>query len=75
MEKNFNIPVLVTGFGPFGNHEVNVSWEIAKLLPSLNLNDYGIDIIIEEIPVAYSEVDEKVPSLWKKHKPRVNFYF
>lgn len=72
MNKKTGIPVLVTGFGPFGVHNVNISWEIAKILPSLKLESHGISLILQEIPVAYSAVNEQVPLLWKKHQPRVN---
>ncbi|XP_046386564.1 pyroglutamyl-peptidase 1 isoform X2 [Ischnura elegans] len=62
--------VVVTGFGPFKHHTVNASWEAVKLLPSLNVEDsLGVKFVIEEIPVSYEAVTERVPQLWKTHNP------
>lgn len=61
--------VIVTGFGPFGEHKVNASWEAVKLLKKAKLDNAAI--VVEEIPVIYSHVHEKVPLLWKKYDPKV----
>nr|CAH7744939.1 unnamed protein product [Callosobruchus chinensis] len=61
-----NDTVLVTGFGPFGEHRVNASWESVKLLPD---TIHNTSIIKKEIPVVYSCVDSTVPSLWKQYNP------
>ena len=64
--------VIVTGFGPFGDHKINASWETVKLLPSLNIEEaFGVKLIIHEIPVTYDYVTENVPILWKAHNPMV----
>lgn len=62
--------VIVTGFGPFGDHKINASWETVKLLPSLNIEEeFGVKLIIHEIPVTYDYIAENVPILWKEHNP------
>lgn len=61
--------ILVTGFGPFGEHKVNASWEAVKLLKDREIN--GVKIVIEEIPVVYTYVEEQVPLLWKRYNPKV----
>ncbi|VEN59621.1 unnamed protein product [Callosobruchus maculatus] len=58
--------VLATGFGPFGEHKVNASWEAVKLLPD-TIQDTSI--IKKEIPVIYGCVDSTVPSLWRQYNP------
>lgn len=67
--------ILVTGFGPFQEHMINASWEAVKELQKLwadSKDVSDIELIIEEIPVSYSDVSSYVPQLWKKYNPRVN---
>nr|CAD7447717.1 unnamed protein product [Timema bartmani] len=62
--------VVITGFGPFGEHDVNASWVVVKLLSTMNIKeDLGVELLIEEIPVGYECVSSKVPHLWEIHKP------
>lgn len=64
--------VVITGFGPFGIHRKNASWEAVKLLPHMNVEEEcDVSLVVAEIPVAYDEVDQLVPELWQKHKPIV----
>lgn len=66
--------ILVTGFGPFGKHVVNASWEAVKELQKLWINSKefpDIKLVIEEIPVSYSYVSTQIPQLWKKHNPTI----
>ncbi|XP_008195874.1 pyroglutamyl-peptidase 1 [Tribolium castaneum] len=58
--------IIVTGFGPFGDHAVNASWESVKLLPQ---EVDGYTIIKEEISVAYETVDKKIHLMWKEYNP------
>lgn len=68
--------VVITGFGPFGIHSKNASWEAVKLLPHMNIEEEcDISLVIVEIPVAYDDVDQIVPQLWEKYKPIVIFIF
>ncbi|XP_033107560.1 pyroglutamyl-peptidase 1-like isoform X2 [Anneissia japonica] len=60
--------VIVTGFGPFGDHKINASWEAVKELTTLSLQP-DINLVVEEIPVEYKIVKEKVPALWECHEP------
>ncbi|XP_063221537.1 pyroglutamyl-peptidase 1 [Bacillus rossius redtenbacheri] len=62
--------VVVTGFGPFGEHSVNASWEAVKLLPSLALDEeLGLRLHVEEVSVAYDAVSSQVPRLWQALEP------
>ncbi|XP_016921282.1 pyroglutamyl-peptidase 1 isoform X1 [Apis cerana] len=64
--------ILITGFGPFGNHIINASWEAVKELNKLCANSKkmkDIDIIMKEIPVSYEDVITYIPKFWKEYKP------
>lgn len=60
--------ILVTGFGPFGNHRINASWEAVKLLPDELM---GYRILKKQIPVCYKDVDETIPEMWNEFKPKL----
>ncbi|XP_050294487.1 pyroglutamyl-peptidase 1 isoform X2 [Anthonomus grandis grandis] len=60
--------ILVTGFGPFGIHNVNASWEAVKSLPD---KIQGYRIIKEEIPVSYKHVEDNIPLLWLQYQPKL----
>ncbi|CAH1797314.1 unnamed protein product [Owenia fusiformis] len=60
--------VVVTGFGPFGNHYVNASWLAVQELEKLGLRE-DIELITFEIPVKYASVKTILPELWEKHNP------
>jgi pyroglutamyl-peptidase len=65
--------VLVTGFGPFGEHKINASWESVKLLPGTDIEkELGIQLVTVEIPVEYSYVQQNIPALWDVYKPQVD---
>lgn len=60
--------VLVTGFGPFGEHKINASWEAVSALPD-EIN--GFKVLKEQIPVAYGHVDTDIPVMWELYKPKL----
>ncbi|KAM4709064.1 pyroglutamyl-peptidase 1 [Discoglossus pictus] len=60
--------VVVTGFGPFGEHTVNASWVAVQELERLGLGE-EVDLHVYEVPVEYQTVQRLIPGLWKKHKP------
>uniref|UniRef100_A0A5F9CBS7 Pyroglutamyl-peptidase I n=2 Tax=Oryctolagus cuniculus TaxID=9986 RepID=A0A5F9CBS7_RABIT len=62
--------VVVTGFGPFGEHTVNASWIAVQELEKLGLGD-SVDLHVYEIPVEYKTVQRLIPALWEKHSPQV----
>lgn len=49
--------ILITGFTPFGNENINPSWEAVKILKA-NINDE--DIFIKEIPTVFGKAAEEV---------------
>ncbi|XP_058805996.1 pyroglutamyl-peptidase 1 [Phymastichus coffea] len=74
MSNEVQPTILVTGFGPFQNHKINASWEAVKLLPDLfskHEKSPGFKLVIEEIPVIYKDVAQRVRELWKEHKPLI----
>ncbi|XP_075857653.1 pyroglutamyl-peptidase 1 isoform X1 [Microcebus murinus] len=62
--------VVVTGFGPFGEHTVNASWIAVQELEKLGLGD-SVDLHVYEIPVEYRTVQRLIPALWEKHSPQL----
>lgn len=65
--------ILVTGFGPFGCHSVNASWEAVKLLPELlDIVALGLKLVVELIPVKYEDTLKRLSELWEEHKPLVS---
>ena len=66
-------PVLVTGFGPFGRHAINASWEAVKELGKLGIEYKSKKVSLEtrEIPVVYDEVSSTVPGLHEEVNPRM----
>jgi len=60
--------ILVTGFGPFGEHKINASWEAVSGLPN-EIN--GLKIVKEQVPVAYEQVEKNIPALWQLYNPKL----
>ncbi|CAB3387378.1 Hypothetical predicted protein [Cloeon dipterum] len=64
--------VVVTGFGPFGHHKINASWEAVKMLHQLDTeNDLKIKLVTLEIPVEYNFVESEIPKIWDKYQPEL----
>ncbi|XP_043217040.1 pyroglutamyl-peptidase 1-like isoform X1 [Amphibalanus amphitrite] len=64
--------IFVTGFGPFGHHEVNASWQAVSRLHSMGVGEQlGAKLIIEEVPVKYEYVMREIPRRWKQLRPRL----
>nr|CAG4642842.1 EOG090X0F1W [Evadne anonyx] len=64
--------VVVTGFGPFGNHSINASMETVKLLPTLEIEkELDIKLILQEIPVKYDFVKNRIPKMWELYRPKL----
>uniref|UniRef100_H3D0H4 Pyroglutamyl-peptidase I n=2 Tax=Tetraodon nigroviridis TaxID=99883 RepID=H3D0H4_TETNG len=62
--------VVVTGFEPFGEHDVNASWVAVQELERLGL-DETFDLYVCEVPVEYQAVQSLLPVLWKEHGPQL----
>ncbi|CAG2178113.1 unnamed protein product, partial [Oppiella nova] len=56
--------IVVTGFGLFRNYKSNPSWDCVQ-----RLRLKGVNLRVEEIPVAYDEVDKRVALIWSRYKP------
>ena len=73
MLPGLDSPILVTGFGPFHNHDVNASWVAVQELQRLGVKHNGRPIPLEarEIPVVYDVVSKEIPKLHEEIKPRM----
>ncbi|KAB5535807.1 hypothetical protein PHYPO_G00122160 [Pangasianodon hypophthalmus] len=62
--------VIVTGFGPFGEHAVNASWVAVQELKELGLGP-TVDLHVTEVPVEYQAVQNLLPALWDQYHPQL----
>jgi len=60
--------LLITGFDPFGNENINPAWEAVKLLPS---KIEGVEVIKLQIPTVFKKSINTILEGVKKHKPDV----
>lgn len=65
--------VLVTGFGPFQNYDVNPASVTLKVLEQLQF-PREIQLVTKEIPVEYETVSRELPKLWGEYHPKVKIY-
>ncbi|XP_067946651.1 pyroglutamyl-peptidase 1-like [Watersipora subatra] len=68
--KKEKITVVVTGFGPFGEHKINASWEAVKELSKLGVA-HNVNLVTQQIPVEYESVQKIIPELWKQWQPKL----
>lgn len=59
--------ILVTGFGPFRDHDINASWQAVQLLDASDFAGYKL--VKHEVPVTYDYIDKNIARLWEEHKP------
>ncbi|KJH53520.1 pyroglutamyl-peptidase I [Dictyocaulus viviparus] len=63
--------VVVTGFGPFSSFEENPSSQVVDELAKTKIPGFDGQLVVEKMSVAYSEVEEKVKSLWTRYSPKL----
>lgn len=61
--------VLLTGFEPYWNYNINSSWEVAVELTARGIQ--GVDIVVEQIPVRFSSAPQVLRNAVVKHTPDV----
>ncbi|XP_029697250.1 pyroglutamyl-peptidase 1 [Takifugu rubripes] len=61
--------VVVTGFGPFRQFFVNLSWEAAQGLQLVGLGDPTV-IYVKELPVSYVKAQQIIAEIWRSLRPK-----
>lgn len=61
--------ILLTGFEPFGNYDLNSSWVVAEKVATCVID--GIDIVIEQMPVSFSRVADCLFKAVNRHNPDI----
>ncbi|XP_056138462.1 pyroglutamyl-peptidase 1 [Lampris incognitus] len=62
--------VVITGFGPFRQHFVNLSWTAAQSLQVAGLGR-GESVHIKELPVSYLKTQQIIADLWQTLRPKL----
>ena len=63
--------VLVTGFGPFGEHDENPSGPAVEQLAGRWEAPAGTTLVTEVLPVSFARATERVRALVREHRPAV----
>ena len=65
--------ILVTGFGPFGEHLINASWvavgHLSQLWDQRTPQWKPYSLATQEVPVVYSYVEGSLPKIYEEHTP------
>jgi pyroglutamyl-peptidase len=61
--------LLLTGYEPFGGESINPSWEAVKTFANKKIND--IEIVVEEMPVEWNQIEDEFIKAYKKHNPDI----
>ena len=61
--------VLVTGFEPFLQNKQNSSWAVAEKVAAFGVD--SVDIVIEQLPVSFKRVGDRLREVIAKHSPNV----
>ena len=61
--------VLVTGFEPFLQNKQNSSWAVAEKVAAFGVD--SVDIVIEQLPVSFKRVGDRLRELVAKHSPNL----
>ena len=73
MEESSNKSILVTGFGPFGEHTVNASWvavgELTQIWDQRAPEWKSYTLSTHEVPVVYSYVEGSLPKIYEERTP------
>jgi len=66
---NFNRLVVLTGFEPFADFEVNPSWEVARTFDGKEIDSFKVKSF--QIPLAYKEIRPAITQIIDQNKPAV----
>ena len=62
--------VVLTGFAPFGSDSTNPSWDaIEHLASQWDAGSEGVDLVVEELPVTFADVRDRLAGLLHEHRP------
>jgi pyroglutamyl-peptidase len=68
-KMKLNKIVLLTGFDPFGEFDVNPSWEVARRINNQEISDFTIRSI--QVPLKYNEIKSVIVKSIETLKPKI----